>query len=355
MASGHTLIVEPDDGRTLVLQAINTATKSIDLTIYELTDAQIMSALEAAQARKVTVRVLYNWYSFSARMQQTDITPAIQKLTQAGLQCKEAPSTFEVTHEKAVVIDGATAIVMSFNLVADYFGSTRDFGIITTVPAEVAEIDAVFQADWSGAAITVTVSSLLWSPVNSRAKLTSLVNSAQKTLDIYCEEAEDPGTLGAMVAAAQRGVTVRFIAAVLSEEGKINGNARGVTTMQNGGVNAVCKTFLYIHGKMILADYGTANAQAYIGSENFSCVSLDENRECGIIITESAILDRLNTIYTSDWAQPSVNVTPDNTPLAPCGGGTTASAKIQKKSGTTAEPKPTNTSAEIKANKARRR
>jgi cardiolipin synthase len=90
MASAHTLIVEPDDGRTLVLQALNAATKSIDLTIYELSDPQIMSALESAQARKVTVRVLYNWYSFTARMQQTDITPAIQKLTQAGIQCQRS-------------------------------------------------------------------------------------------------------------------------------------------------------------------------------------------------------------------------------------------------------------------------
>ena len=86
-----------------------------------------------------------------------------------------------------------------------------------------------------------------------------------------------------MVAAAKRGVQVRFIAAVLSGEGKINGNARGVTTMRNGGVNAVCKTFLYIHAKMALADYGAPQARAYIGSENFSCTSLFKNRECGII------------------------------------------------------------------------
>ena len=43
MASAHTLIVEPDDGRSLVLQALNAATKSINLTIYELSDPQIMS------------------------------------------------------------------------------------------------------------------------------------------------------------------------------------------------------------------------------------------------------------------------------------------------------------------------
>jgi len=350
------LIVEPDDGRALVLQALNAATKSIDLTIYEISDPQIMSALEAAQARKVAVRVLYNWYSFTTRMQQADITPAIQQLTQAGIQCQPAPRTFEVTHEKAFAIDGSTGIVMSFNLTAEYFGSTRDFGIVTTVPAEVAEIDAVFQADWSGTAITPSVASLVWSPVNSSAKLTSLINSAQETLDIYCEEADDPGTLGAMVAAAKRGVKVRFIAAVLSGEGKINGNARGITTLQNGGVDAVCKTFLYIHGKMVLADYGTSNAQAYIGSENFSCVSLTKNRECGIIVTDSTILDRLNTTYTSDWAQPSVTVMPDTTPLTAWSGDAPAAAstKTKKKGGTKPKPQPAKTKARMKTNKGKR-
>ncbi len=318
MASTHTLIVEPDDGRTAVLQALNAATKTIDLTIYELSDPQIMAALESAHSRKVAVRILYNWNSFTTRMRQTDITPAIQKLTQAGIQCKPAPATFEVTHEKAFVIDGSTAIVETFNLTSQYFGGTRDFGIITTVPAEVAEIAAVFEADWANTSITPKVPSLVWSPVNSSAKLTALIADAKHTLNIYCEELDDPGTLGAMVAAAKRGVQVRFIAAVLSGEGKVNGNARGVTYLRNGGVNAVCKSFLYIHAKMVLADFGTASAQAFIGSENFTCVSLTKNRECGIIVTDTAILQRLNSIYTSDWAQASVSVIADHTPLTAC-------------------------------------
>ena len=318
MASAHTLIVQPDDGRTLVLNALNAAKKSIELTIYEISDPQIMSALQAAKARGAAVRVIYNWYSFPADMQQREITPAIQELTKAGIQCKQAPRTFEVTHEKAFVIDGATGIVMSFNLTSEYFGTTRDFGIVTTAGAEVTEISNVFDVDWNEKPITPEVASLVWSPVNSRTKLTSLINRAKNTLDIYCEEVDDPGTLGAMVAAAKRSVKVRFIAAVLSGEGKINGNARGITYLQSGGVNAVCKSFLYIHAKMVLADYGKPHAQAYIGSENFSCVSLADNRECGIILSESEILARLQSTYDSDWAKPSVTVTPDNTPIRAC-------------------------------------
>jgi cardiolipin synthase A/B len=326
MTSAHTLIVEPDDGRTAVLSQLNAAKKSIDLTIYEIGDSQIVAALVAAQKRKVSVRVLYNWYSFPADTQQREVLPVIQQLKKAGIQCKEAPKKFEVTHEKAFVIDGTTAIIMSFNLTSEYFSDTRDFGIITTVANEVAEVEAVFNADWNDTSISPSVASLVWSPVNSRTKLTDLINAARQTLDIYCEEAEDPGTLGAMVAAAKRGVKVRFIAAVLSGSGKINGNAQGVTYMVNGGVDAVCKYFpidnntaqMYIHAKMVLADYGTANAKAFVGSENFACVSLDDNRECGILVTESAILDRLQTTYNSDWAQPSIPVTPNDTPLRAC-------------------------------------
>jgi phosphatidylserine/phosphatidylglycerophosphate/cardiolipin synthase-like enzyme len=323
MTAPHTLIVEPDDGRTLVLQILGVAKKSIDLTIYEISDSQIMAALTTAQARGVTVRVLYNWHSFLPRQQQTDVTPYITTLTKAGVQCRQAPPNFAVTHEKAFVVDGTTAIVMSFNLTSEYFGGTRDFGIVTTVPAEVAEIAAVFNADWNSKSITLKVPSMVWSPINSRAKLTALINGAQSTLDVYCEEAEDPGTLGALVAAAKRRVSVRFIAAVDGTQIKINGNARGVTFMKAGGVNAVCRgagtsPLLYFHAKMVLADLGSPSAKAYVGSENFSCISLNENRECGIIVNEPAILQRLETVFLSDWAQPNVPVIPDNTPLFPC-------------------------------------
>lgn len=340
--SVHTLIVEPDDGRIAVLNLLNAAKKTIDLTIYEISDPQIMSALIAAQKRGVTVRIIYDWFSFPTDTQQREILPVIQQLTAGGIQCKEAPKKFEVTHEKAFVIDGATAIIMTFNLTSEYFSDTRDFGIITTVPAEVAEVDAVFQADWNNTTIAPSVASLVWSPTNSRTKLTALISAASKTLDIYCEEAEDPGTLGAMVAAAKRGVKVRFIAAVLSGQGKANGNAQGVTYMVNGGVNAVCKSFpiaggktqMYIHAKIVLADHGTPNAKAFVGSENFACVSLDDNRECGILVTEAAILDRLQTTYNSDWTQPSVPVTPNNTPLRACLGNPAARTQARIKART---------------------
>jgi hypothetical protein len=43
---------------------------------------------------------------------------------------------------------------MSFNLTSEYFGMTRDFGIVTTVGPEVTEIAIVFEADWNDKPVT---------------------------------------------------------------------------------------------------------------------------------------------------------------------------------------------------------
>jgi len=313
----------------LVLSSVNSTTRTLDLAIYEVNDPAIVSALIAAHNRGVVVRVLYNWYSLDPATQQSEVTPTIDQLARAGILCRRAPRGFEVTHEKVCVMDGSSALVMTFNLVPEYFESTRDFGILTALPSEVAEIAGVFDADWSSQPVTPTVATLVWSPSNSRARLTALIGSAHRTLEVYNEELSDPGILGAFVSASQRGVKVRVIAAVLTSGDEANANAPGITYLTSNGVEAVCKAFpvatssgtvpIYIHAKVIVADFGTPDALAFVGSENFSCVSLDDNRECGILVREPNILAGLESTFESDWAQPSVPVAPDPTPLSPCG------------------------------------
>ncbi len=338
----HSLIVEPTDGRAAILAALASATTTVDVTIYELSDPQIVAGLIAAQKRNVTVRVLYNWYSFDADTQASEISPVVRQLTSAGVSCRAAPSEFEVTHEKAVVVDGGVALILTLNLVSESFESTRDFGIVSKVPAEVAEVTSVFEADWNSTMANPGVASLVWSPSNSRSRLTAVIGGAAKSLEIYNEELSDPEILGALVAAAARGVEVRVIAAILTEDGSENGpndNAPGITYLNAHGVTAVCKAFpistsngsvpIYIHAKVIVADFGSENAQAFIGSENFSCVSLDDNRECGIIVSEPAILARLEATFEVDWTQPSVAVNPDPTPLQACPTNAAARARTR--------------------------
>ena len=63
---------------------------------------------------------------------------------------------------------------------------------------------------------------------------------------------------------------------------------------------------LYIHAKMISVD----EKIAFVGSENFSETSLNDNRELGIILTDKAIINSLSDIFIQDWklARPFVDV-----------------------------------------------
>lgn len=225
-------------------------------------------------------------------------------LEAAGISTEAATSEFTVTHQKTFTFDGSKAIIMTFNLAANYFGGTRDFGLVTTYPEEVAEIARVFNADWGYAPASVEAPSLVWSNVNSRAKILALMRGATKTLDIYNEELEDWECLNAMTAEAAAGVTVRVISAQLGGTGAADGNRASRIYLNANGVQAKympTAAYLYCHAKMILADQGTSNARAFLGSENFSQTSLDKNRELGILLNENDILTRLHNTFETDW------------------------------------------------------
>jgi cardiolipin synthase A/B len=303
--SDHTLLVEPEDGKREILSMIAGAHDNLTLTIYELTDPEIIAALDAAHGRGVSVRILYNKNSFVSMKKKNPNDDTVANLARAGVAVKPASSVFMVTHQKTLTADESRSCVMTFNLEPGYFNTTRDFGIVTTNRSEVREISRVFDADWNYQNITPTFSSLVWSPVNSRIKILGVINHAKRALDVYNEEITDKQCIKALAEAAKRGIIVRVIAADQENNGK-NNNAAAITNLNSNGAQAKTITSRYIHAKMILADYGTPDQIAYIGSENFGSVSLDKNRELGILIVEPAILERVESVFSKDWLEPAM-------------------------------------------------
>jgi cardiolipin synthase len=53
-----------------------------------------------------------------------------------------------------------------------------------------------------------------------------------------------------------------------------------------------------MHAKLILVD----GQRAFVGSQNFSTVSLDANREAGIIVADTAVVTELAGVAQGDWA-----------------------------------------------------
>ncbi len=295
----HVLIVQPASSRGPILRLAAQARRTLDLVIYEMDDAEIMNAMIKAAKRGVKVRAIFDVHS---KHFVPNPNPATMKtLAAGGVSVKAASSAlFPITHQKTLVADNAAAIVMTFNLCPGYFGGTRDFGILTTDANEVASISKTFEDDWNGKVYRHASSPLVWSPDNARQKLLGLINSAAATLDIYSLEVKDKGVLKALGAAVKRGVKIRLIAAKLME-GDRDVNAEGLARLNEAGVQARSMRKLFVHGKMIMADYGTPAASAYVGSQNFSVSSLNRNRELGIISVNREVLKGIKDVFESDW------------------------------------------------------
>lgn len=328
----HRLLVQPDDAqktnREIIKSLIASAKQSIYLTIYELSDQDIIDFMVAAKTanQALDIRVIFNCAAFKVCNQpgQGDAKDpnavAKKAFSNAGIPWKNADPKFAVTHQKTFTFDEAMSIIMTFNLSLNYFVSTRDFGVITRTPDEVKEIVMVFRNDWATPIVPSSPSLLVWSPTNSRERTKSVIASASQSLDVYMEEFNDGDIADVLIAVAKRikpsGGVVRFITAVLPVPG--NPSADGNLAMRYLNRNGVLVRYgdwpispdnqdgpkMYIHAKMVLADYRTPEAKAFVGSENFSPASLDKNRELGIIlrmVPDAGLLDTLNRTFSVDW------------------------------------------------------
>lgn len=286
------VLVEPDDGPETLLAELGAAKKSIDLTMYLLTDRPAIGALEAAVRRGVQVRVLLEQHPFGGGPGNAEI---FNRLERAGVAVRWSNPRFKLTHEKAAIVDGREALVLTLNLTASAFTRNREYGAIVTDPEDVKEVAAIFSADWNRTAYAPSRPSLVVSPDNARAKLLAVINQAGQELDVESEEVQDDGLEQALVGAAKRGVGVRVV--LSPAQSGPDANAKGVQRLEGGGVQVHFMRKPYVHAKITIADSRTA----FLGSENISTQSLDRNRELGLFLGSQPAVARMKSTFQQDW------------------------------------------------------
>jgi cardiolipin synthase len=290
-----TLFRLPDQGIAPVDAFLSSPRHTLDMTMYELADSTAEGILAADAARGVVVRVVLD-HNREARAN----TPAYDFLAGHGVAVRWAPAAYEATHAKDVVVDagrsGARALVMTLNLTSRYYATTRDFAVVDTDAGDVTAIETVFRADDAGRPVTTPGGAdLVWSP-GSQGALVALIDSARSTLVVENEEMGDTAVTGALERAGRRGVHVEVTMTAASEWAQ----AFGGLTAAGVHVHLYPDTGsgLYIHAKAIVAD----GRSAFVGSENFSPASLDDNRELGIITSERALVGPLAATLSADYA-----------------------------------------------------
>ncbi|HEY8141462.1 MAG TPA: phospholipase D-like domain-containing protein [Kofleriaceae bacterium] len=282
------LLIGPEDWSTDVVSAIAGAQGSIDMLMYQLSRDDAIDALVAAAGRGARVRVVLD------RNQPVN-AGAREALTAAGIEVRSSSIDFRFAHSKLLVIDHQAAIILSGNL----NGSSafeRNFGVIDRDPDDLADAQAVFDADWEsngGAAIQPDLSCtrLVVSPINSRERLTALYAGAGETLDTALMSITDRALLDTLEGRAADGVPVRVLLAVPSF---VSANRATADELAARGIPV--KFMEHLHAKLVLAD-----GVAFVGSENMSTTSLDRNREVGLFVDGDAA-EAAAARFEADWA-----------------------------------------------------
>jgi phosphatidylserine/phosphatidylglycerophosphate/cardiolipin synthase-like enzyme len=273
---------------------INSATKSLNMTMYELSDTVAVNDLIARQKAGVTVRVILD------QAEKSTNQSAYSALQAGGVGVVWSSPTFAYTHQKTISVDGRESLILTGNLTASYYSTSRDFGVFDTDPADVAAVTSVFDADYAHTATTPSdADDLLWSPTTAQSRVLSVIDSATKTLDVEGEEFSDSAVVSAIVARAKAGVAVRV---VIESPSQYSSEVKQVVAAGGKVVGYSSSTGLYIHAKDVVADAGLPDQTVEVGSMNYTAGSLENNRELGVILHVGSIVSLVESQFGSDFA-----------------------------------------------------
>ena len=290
------LIVLPDDSIEPVLEFIDRTRRSLRIKMFALSDPRIITAAIRAHGRRVKTRILLNPARRNGEIQNTESRNILRA---AGINVRDTNPAFEATHEKSMVGDDTTALILTGNCEPDTFEKTRDYGIVTSDPAEVNEIIDCFEADWSRRPFEPPkYSNLIWSPGMGRVQIAEFIDSAKHWLYVQNERYQDAIIVERLVRAKLHGVKVHVMTRPSHSlrADKLVEGVGGLRIMADVGIGIRKIHGLRLHAKMLLD-----RSRAIVGSIILSPGSFDKRRELAIRVEDPEVVERLSGVVRDDW------------------------------------------------------
>ena len=272
------LITQPEDGPGILLSALKSAKKSVELAIFRFDRSDIEKALLAAVGKGVKVTALVADVN---RGGEKNLRQLETRFLKAGITVARTADDLIRYHDKYIIIDRRTLYMLSFNFTHLDIDHSRGFGIVTKNAALVQEAVQLFEADCARRAYVANRDTFVVSPANSRKVLRSFLKRAKKQLLIYDPQISDKEMIRVLQERAKTGVDIKVI-------GKISGRA---------GVSAQKLTRMRLHTRTIIRD----GRQAFVGSQSLRPAELDSRRELGLIVRGPKIVKALSAVFESDW------------------------------------------------------
>jgi phosphatidylserine/phosphatidylglycerophosphate/cardiolipin synthase-like enzyme len=274
------LIVLPDDGIKPLLDAVNTAKKTLDLIIFRLDLKDIEKALEAAVPRGVNVSALiaHTHKGSDKRLRQLEL-----RMLAKGVTVSRTGDDLVRYHGKMMIVDREELHIFGFNYTTADLNS-RSFGLVTREPKMVKEAIRLFDADAARQEFEPLQDGFVVSPENAREQLATFIKRTKKSLAIYDPDLSDTQMLRLLNQKVKAGVDVR----VIGKAGRRAGSLR-VQKLVDGR----------LHVRAMLRDGDTV----FVGSQSLRGLELDGRREVGLIARDPKVVKRMQEVFEADWAK----------------------------------------------------
>ncbi len=332
----------PESGGAPVYAALESASLSADISMYQMSCPNVAALLALLCERGVRVRILVEAEPLGidiskelALLKYVEDRGAEVRLINFG----DLPQRFVYVHNKYAVVDGEKVVITSENWTSGNMGygeGNRGWGAVVEGEEYAGYMGRVFENDFDtvwgdtldlgdaypglkGHPGTLTYSppdvpdmrsyeafvSPVLSPDNSFRTLRSFIGSAEYR--VYAEEMDLGGSMRTvsgdtpvswMAAAADRGLDVRFIL----DASRSGDDAVSAVNMINEttGVSAIAVDggdgFSLIHNKGLVVD-----GSVWIGSVNWTGTSFNSNRETAVIVTSDGVASFFSELFLSDF------------------------------------------------------
>ncbi|MGH9404760.1 MAG: phospholipase D-like domain-containing protein [Terriglobia bacterium] len=273
------LLVQPGEGTTSLVKAINGARKTVELSLFRFDRREIERALQGAVERGVFVHALV---AHTNRGGEKKLRKLEMRLLAVGVSVARTGEDLVRYHDKVMIVDRRVLYVLGFNLTSLDIDRSRSFGIVTEERRLVQEAVKLFEADAKRQEYKPEHEGFVVSPVNARQQLERFIKGAKRSLLIYDLSITDPAMIRALLERAKAGVEIRVIGQVIRRGVKCE--VRRLASLR-------------LHTRTIIRD-GTA---AFVGSQSLRALELDVRREVGIIFRDAEVVSSLTKIFEGDW------------------------------------------------------
>lgn len=276
------LIIQPDEGLRPLVQAVKNAKRSIDIVIFRFDRPELEKALAAAVSRGVAVRALI---AHTNRGGEKNLRKLEMRLLEAGVIVARTADDLTRYHSKMMIADD-TLFVLGFNFTRLDIERTRSFGVVSRDKRLVKEAAALFTADCTRQPYKPGHDRFVVSPECSRELLAGFLSRAKKQLLIYNVKISDRMMIRALEERLKAGVEIKII-------GKVEKGLTGAETRKLAG--------LRLHVRAIVRDGTTA----FVGSQSLRKLELDGRRELGLIVNDSRVARKIQSVFEADWSESS--------------------------------------------------